>query len=45
MEFYTSEQVERLLDNILEKIPTNEHKFIGLRKYIEDKKLNIHNSI
>ena len=38
MVYYSNEQVSNMLDEILEKIPTNEHKLLGLRKFIESKK-------
>lgn len=41
MKFYTDKQVENLLNQILEKIPIDNHKFISLRKFIIGKKKHI----
>lgn len=42
---YTISQVERLLDDILQNIPGNDPKFLGIKKYIESKKKHIHEHI
>lgn len=41
MEYYSSEQVKRLLERISSRIPKNDPKLTGLRKYIEENKKNI----
>lgn len=41
MVYYSSEQVKSLLEKIYSRIPINDPKLIGLRKYIEDNKKNI----
>lgn len=42
---YSSEQVSRLLEDILNRIPTIDPKLAGLRKFIKEKKEKIHQRI
>lgn len=41
MKFYSDTQVKILLNQILEKIPIDNPKFISLRKFIVNKKKHI----
>lgn len=41
MGLYSSEQVKRLLTEILNQLPVNDNKLISVKKYITDKINNI----
>ena len=42
MKYYTSGQVYKLLNEILQQIPVNDNRLIKLRKFVENKSINVH---